>query len=398
MDRRREGDEVKVPPVRIQFSEEDRQEILARIGESLSSGMLTLGRNVREFEEAFGEAIESPYAVAVNSGTSAIEIAMRILGVEGREVIVPTNTFFATPAAVIHAGGKVRFVDADPDTFGLNVDHLAKCISPETAGVIAVHIGGLVTPRMPEIQRLCEERGIFLFEDAAHAHGSMLGTKYAGTFGIASAFSFYPTKIITSGEGGMLVTADERIKEEAEKYRDQGKRSFSENIHDKLGSNWRMSEPHAAIGLQHLKNLMEFIEERNEIAAFYDEVLGSIPGITHLNVPDECVCNYYKYIAILDKGIDRALVKRRLREEWDVGLSGEVYEVPCHRQPIFQKDGQESLTDAEDICNRHVCLPIYNGMTEEEMYHTAHGFASILKEHERYKETVATEITEGKSS
>ena len=151
----RSCDLMKVPPVRIQFSEEDRQEILARIGESLSSGMLTLGRNVREFEEAFGEAIESPYAVAVNSGTSAIEIAMRILGVEGREVIVPTNTFFATPAAVIHAGGKVSFVDADPDTFGLNVFHLAKCISPETAGVIAVHIGGLVTPRMPEIQRLC---------------------------------------------------------------------------------------------------------------------------------------------------------------------------------------------------------------------------------------------------
>lgn len=369
---------MKVPSVRIQFTDEDRKEIVSRLDDSLSTGMLTLGKNGREFEEAFGQLVEMPHAVAVNSGSAAIEIAMRVIGVEGREVLVPTNTFFATPASVVRAGGVVKFVDADPETFSINVEHLEKSISSDTAGVIVVHIGGLVTPQMPRIQRICSERGIFLFEDAAHAHASMLNGKYAGTFGIASAFSFYPTKIMTSAEGGMLVTGDGAFAEEACKYRDQGKKSFNENIHDRLGSNWRMSEIHAAIGLQHMKHLMEFIEERNDIASFYDKVLESIPGITPLRVPDECVCNYYKYIAMIE--YRRDVVKQRLKDEWEISLSGEVYEVPCHKQPFFNNFlPQDSLPIAEDICAHHICLPVYNGMIEEEMFYAAQGISSVFK-------------------
>ena len=387
---------MKIPPVRIRFDEEDIQAILDRVADSLRTGSLTLGKNGREFEEAFAAAVEAPCAVAVSSGTSAIEIGMRILGVDSKEVLVPTNTFFATAAAVMHAGGRPRFVDADPATFGLDVEDLKAKIGPDTAGVIAVHIGGVVTPRMPEIAALCRERGIFLFEDAAHAHGSRLGDRAAGTFGDASAFSFYPTKILTSGEGGMIVSADEKFAEEARKYRDQGKRSFHENLHDRLGANWRMSELHAAVGLQHLGHLSEFIEERNEIAAFYDEVLGALQGIVPLIVPDGSLSNYYKYIALLEPGIDREAFRLRLREDWEVRLAGEVYETPCHRQPIFAPY-PHVLPNAEDICARHVCLPIYNGMTEEEMTHVAEAVASVMRAHARYKEESQSVRPEGTS-
>lgn len=370
---------MKVPPAKIYFSAEDRGEILARIDDSLSTGQLTLGKYGKEFEENFARFHSVKHAIGVNSGTCAIEIPMRILGVADKEVLVPTNTFFATPAAVLHAGGKVRFLDADPETFSINVDHFRESISDKTAGVIVVHIAGMVTPRMPEIQEICRARGLFLFEDAAHAHGSRLHGRYAGTFGDAASFSFYPTKVITSGEGGMIVTNDERIRDEAKLYRDQGKISFTQNLHNKLGSNWRLSEPHSAIGLQHLKRLEEFIEERIRIARFFDKALYVINGISPLPVPKECRSSYYKYIAMLDEGIDRSALKRRLREEYGVGLSGEVYEYPCHRQPIFEEMSSNSkFPVAEDICRRHVCLPIFQGMTEEEAEHVVYSLEKAL--------------------
>lgn len=370
---------MKIPPAKIYFSEEDRREILARIDESLATGQLTLGKYGKEFEEKFASYMSIPHAVSVNSGTSAIEIPLRVLGIAGKEVLVPTNTFFATPAAVLHAGGKVRFVDSDPATFSISVEHLRTRITERTAAVIVVHIAGVVTPAMPEIRRLCMERGIFLFEDAAHAHGGQYKGQFAGTFGDAASFSFYPTKIITSGEGGMIVTHEQRIRDEAMLYRDQGKLSFTQNLHDKLGSNWRLSEPHAAIGLQHLKHLDAFIEERARIAGWYDEVLAGIPGITSLEVPEGCRSSYYKYIALLDDGVNRAQLKKRLRTEFEVGLSGEVYELPCHKQPIFQHlAARESLPQSEDICRRHVCMPIFQGMGRESVSYVAESIRKVL--------------------
>jgi len=368
---------MKIPPVRIYFPEDDRKEILSRMNDTLTTGQLTLGKYGREFEERVAAYVGTKYAVAVNSGTSSIEIPLRIFGVEGKEVLVPTNTFFATPAAVLHAGGRVRFVDADPDTFSVSAKEIERRVTNNTVGVIVVHIGGIVTPQMPEIQAWCKEWGLFLFEDAAHAHGSSLNGQMAGTFGDAASFSFYPTKVMTSAEGGMIVTNDEHLTNEAKLYRDQGKLSFTQNLHGKLGYNWRMSEPHAIIGLSQFGRLEEFIAARQRIAAVYDERLAGVPRIHPLPVPDGCRCNYYKYIALLDDGIDRAAVKKTLREQYEVGLSGEVYELPCHLQPIFNQGYKEGdFPEAEDICRRHVCLPMYVTMTDEE----AHYVVSSLKE------------------
>lgn len=371
---------MKVPPAVIYFPEADRAEILRRIDECLGTGQLTLGKYGRELEERFAAYLGVRYAVAVNSGTSALEIALRALDVAGKDVLVPTNTFFATVAAVLHAGGRVRFVDCDPATFSLDIDSLRQRIGPETAGLIVVHIGGIITPRMPEIQALCQEHGLFLLEDAAHAHGCMLGERRAGTFGVAGAFSFYPTKVMTSAEGGLLVTNDRRLYEEALIYRDQGKASFLTNQHTRLGYNWRLSEPHAIIGLAQFARLDEFIAHRNRIAAIYDAGLREIGEVTPVRPPAGARCNYYKYIAMLPADVDRAALKRVLRERYDVGLSGEVYELPCHLQPVFAAYHDGPLPQAEDLCARHICLPISAVTTEAQAEYVLASLRSALQE------------------
>jgi dTDP-4-amino-4,6-dideoxygalactose transaminase len=286
--------------------------------------------------------------------------------VQGREVLVPTNTFFATPAAVLHAGGRPRFVDADASTFGVSLEGIRQRLTPSTVGVIVVHIGGIVSPEMPAIRDFCRSRGLWLFEDAAHAHGCSVDGQMAGSFGQAASFSFYPTKVMTSAEGGMIVTDDENIYSEALIYRDQGKAGFLSNFHTRLGYNWRMSEPHAIIGLSQLARLDEFIKARNCIAAVYDAGLKSIPKVHALTLPSGCRSNYYKCIALLDPDVDRKILKKTLRERFDVGLSGEVYEDPCHLQPVFADYREGDFPIAEDICRRHICLPIYATMTEGE--------------------------------
>ncbi len=370
---------MKIPPARIFFSEADRRTILQGIDEALTTGQLTLGKHGKQLEEEFAAFIGTKHAVVVNSGTSSIQIPMHIYDVRGKEVLVPTNTFFATALGVMHAGGIVRFVDCDPATFSVDMASLRGAITERTAGVVVVHIGGIVTPHMQEIVELCRQRNIFLFEDAAHAHGSSYRGRNAGTFGGASSFSFYPTKIITSGEGGVICTDSDVIDQESRLYRDQGKATFTANIHNKLGYNWRMSEPHAIIGLTHFRHLPEFIAERNRLAGVYNRALAGIPGIVPLRLPEGSVSNYYKYIAMLDEKIDRARLKKVLREKYDVGLSGEVYELPVHLQPIFEgKYKKGDLPQAEYLCAHHVCMPLYQRMSDADAEYVAESVRAAM--------------------
>lgn len=369
---------MRVPPAAIHVPEEDRAWILARIDECLQSGRLTLGANGAELEEAFAATCGVRHAVAVNSGTSALEIILRAIGVEGREVVVPTNTFYATGGAVLHAGGRIRFADCEPESFALDVDSLRSVLGPQTAAVIVVHIGGIITPHIDEIRALCDAAGVPLVEDAAHAHGSALDGRPAGSFGRAAAFSFYPTKVITSGEGGILVTDDEAIQREALIYRDQGKEGFTTNFHVRPGYNWRMSEPHAIIGLAQLRRLDEFIERRAAVAAIYDRGLARLaPWITPVLPPAGSRSNYYKYMALLS-GVERAALKKTLREEYDIGLSGEVYDTPCHQQPVFAGFAGGSFPGADDLCARHVCLPVSAKMTEEDARYVLESLEAAL--------------------
>jgi perosamine synthetase len=357
---------ITVPAAKIEFSAEDRRWIAERIEEVLETGQLTLGRYGAEFEREFAAFCGAKHAVAVQSGTCALEIIFRALQIAGRDVLVPANTNYATAAAVVRAGGRPVLMDTDADCFGTSPEEAERRLTPDTAGIVIVHIGGIVSPRMAELQQLARDRGIWLVEDAAHAHGSSHDGSSAGTFGIAGAFSFYPTKVMTSAEGGMIVTDDDRLAAEARIYRDQGKASFTQNLHVRDGYNWRLSEPHAIIGLRHLQRLPAMLDGRRRAAAIYDAELPGIAGLTPLHVPAGGVCNYYKYIVLLEAGRDRAALKSRLREEFGVALTGEVYEVPIQHQPVFREFARYPLPVADDVCARHICLPVFGSMTADQ--------------------------------
>jgi dTDP-4-amino-4,6-dideoxygalactose transaminase len=369
-----------IPAARIVIPAEDRRQILERIDEALRTGALTLGRNGEAFETAFARVTGARYAAAVQSGTSALEIVLRSLGLDGREVIVPTNTFFATAAAVIHAGGRPRLADVERATMALSVDTVAAAVTSETAAVILVHIGGMVSPATPGIVAFCRDHDLVLVEDAAHAHASSLDDQMAGTFGKAATFSFYPTKVITAGEGGMIVTDDEDIYRQALQYRDQGKEGFLTNFHVRLGYNWRLSELHAAVGLSQLGRLDEFVAERRRVADAYTRRLAGVAGLEPILPPGGSRSNFYKYPALLEHGVDRRALKRTLKERFQVSLSGEVYDTPCHRQPVFKEWASGDFPVADDVCSRHVCLPIYPYMTDDEIDQVVTALQNTLSE------------------
>ena len=343
--------------------------------EILSGGMLTLGTYTRQFEAAFAAAHPAVHstavhprteAVAVSSGTAALEISLRCVGVDGRDVIVPANTFYATAAAALRAGGRPVFADIDPATFALSPQTLLEALTPDTAAVLLVHVGGLITPQVDELRRICDERGIALVEDAAHAHGATWGGRFAGSFGTAAAFSFYPTKVVTAGEGGMILTAAAGLADEARIYRDQGKGSFSANHHVRHGYAWRMSELNAVTGLVHLRRMETSIARRREVAAQYGAALAGLDALTVVGEPVGCRSNFYKYIVVLPPGCDRARFKKEAADLHGVRLAGEVYDVPLHQQPVFAPFAREPLPVAEDICARHVCLPLHSDMSDDE--------------------------------
>jgi perosamine synthetase len=374
---------VDVPAARIVFSDDDRAAVLRLIDESLRSGSLTLGVHTASFETAFADRHGGGHAIATSSGTSALEIIFRSLQVSGTSnggtVIVPANTFFATAAAVIHAGGTVRLADIDPHTLALSPTSLAAAITDQTVGVVQVHIGGLISPDTAAIADECRRHGLWLVEDAAHAHGSSHDGRPAGTFGVAGAFSFYPTKVVTSGEGGMILTSDDRLRDEARIYRDQGKSGFFGGDHVRLGSAWRMSEIHAAIGLVHLARLDAAIARRNAVATAYDEAFANEAGITPITVPAGGVSNRYKYVVLLDPSIDRDACKQRLRASSAVVASGEVYAKPLHRHPVFENLVAHGLLPiAEDVCARQICLPIHSDMTDAEVERVIAGVKAVL--------------------
>jgi perosamine synthetase len=387
---------VGVQAARVVFPESDREEIAAAVAGILATGALTLGPYTRLFESAFaaahdsapppaaahdgvpGHPAEPRHAVATSSGTAALEIMLRCIGVVGRSVVIPANTFYATAAAAISAGATPVFADVDEATFALSPATLERALAPDTAAVILVHIGGLITPHAEDLRRICRDKGVALIEDAAHAHGSTLNGRFAGSFGAGAAFSFYPTKVVTSGEGGMILTPSADLADEARIYRDQGKGSFGANHHVRHGYAWRMSEFNAAAGLVHLRRMRQFIEHRRAVAARYDAGLAALGFLRPLTEPADCASNYYKYIALLPPGTDRAWFKHQMADEHGVRLSGEVYDLPLHRQPILADyAADQSLPAAEDVCARHVCLPVHSDMTDNEADQVLEAIAKV---------------------
>jgi len=356
-------DTVTVPALRIHFLEDDRREICRRIERCLADGQVAQGKNVEEFEELFARYSSANHAVAVSSGGSAIEAAMWALGVKGQEVLVPTNTFLASAAGVLLAGGRVKLVDIDPATAAPSLEIMERSVTPDTAGVIIVHVGGLITPEIRAISDWCRGSGLWLFEDCAHAHGSTLEFGRAGTFGIGGAFSFFSTKVMTCGEGGMVVTNDKDLAKRVALLRNYGKPEPWTTYSTELGANWRLNELAAAVGVVQLRRLDEMIEWRRRIADFYTQKLACVSELK-LVLPSGS-SSWYKYIVLLPKGIDRDSLRRAAKER-GVAFSGGVYDLPLHRQPVFDGRVDGEFPGADDFCSRHICLPIYYKMTTEQ--------------------------------
>ena len=371
----------RIPPVKLYFLPEDVEQIKSDVGKILKSGMLTMGEYTEKFETEFAKFCGVRHAIAVNSGTSAIEIVLLAVGLKNRnEVVVPTNTFTATAAAAIFAGGKPVLTDISSETLCLDAENLRRHLTRKTKAVIVVHIGGLVCPDIDEIREICDENQILLVEDAAHAHGATINGRQAGSLGDAGCFSFYPTKVMTTGEGGMITTDNGEIEEKARILRDQGKENFHSSRIVKLGYNWRMTEISAAIGSVQLKRLPEIIEKRNKIAKYYDQKLKQIDGIGPLRRHRNIVNNYYKYTTLLSLKFNRDEFKRKLAEK-GVICGGEVYWPPLHLQPIYQEllgSRKGDFPRAEDACMRMVCLPMFSQMTQDEAEYVIEKVTDVL--------------------
>ena len=373
----------QIPPVKPFFPQEDIAHIKSDVEKILESGMLTLGEYTRRFESEYAELCGVKHAVAVNSGTSALEIALRSLEFkEGDEVLVPTNTFSSTASVAFFAGGRPVLTDIDPSTLCIDSENVEKHVTSKTKGVVVVHIGGLICPDMEAIRELCEDHDLFLMEDAAHAQGTRIDGQQAGSLSDAGCFSFYPTKVMTTGEGGMITTSNSEVSEKARVLRDQGKESFHSGNIVTLGYNWRLPEISAAIGLTQLRRLPEMIRKRNDLAQFYDKKLTALSGIEPLMKPSNVVHNYYKYIAFLDRDIDRDGIKKELREK-GVRCGGEVYWPPLHMQPIYTRllgTKEGDFPAAEDVCRRMICLPMYSEMSKEDAKYVTDKLEDVLSE------------------
>lgn len=350
---------------------EDEIEFFAEQSKTiLKSGILVLGENTLEFEKAFARYVGTKYAIAVNSGSSGLEILLRIKKAENTTLLVPTNTNFATVAAVLRVGGQVQYLDMDKTTFAPSLQMVQEAIrkgaTPKISGVLWVHIGGVISPEFPRIVEYCRQKGLFILEDTAHAHGSQINGVKAGNLGDGAAFSFFPTKVMTTFEGGMITLNDEKEDYIARSLRNQGKRGMNfGGLHTDFGNSTRMTEIHAVLGLIHLAKLPQMLARRQKCYQLITASLREV-GLKFVSTDHMDNASQYKLIVHVPSGKTAQEIKTALAEE-NIFLGGTVYEIPCHLQPIFQGvcDGQ-SFPCAEYWCPKHICPPLTSGMTEQE--------------------------------
>jgi perosamine synthetase len=374
-----EGFSLKYRSAFPYFSEESIRVVLADIEKSLRNGIITNGPRVQEFEEKFCEYTKAKYAVAVSSGASSLEIPLRYFGVKDREVIVPTNTFVATPNSVIFAGGRPVFADIREDTLCLDPEDVERRISSKTAGIIVVHIAGMICPQINVIRDLCVDRGLFLIEDCAHAHGAAIDNKMAGTLGDVGCFSLAPTKVMTTGEGGIFITNNDEMVKVARHMRNRGLNS--EHLMILLGHSWTMSEITAIIGIHQLSNLDYFVRRRNEIAKQYESQIRKIPGLSLLQTPSNILHCYHKFPVRFAEKFDVEKIAAELLKKYSIE-TGTVYYPPCHMHPFYKVNFGTSEGDfpvSERVLKKTLCLPIHLLLTKDDVQYITESLVACLE-------------------
>lgn len=345
-----------IPVVKPTFGADEEAAVL----EVLRSGQVAQGTRVADFEAQFAAAIGAPYAVASSSGTASLHLNVLALGLgPGDEVITTPFTFIASANAMLYVGARPVFADIDPKTYNISPSDVLQKITPRTKAILPVHLYGYPAD-MPALCEIAERHNLHMIEDAAQAHGAGIDGKPVGTFGTGN-FSLYPTKNITSVEGGMLTTADPDLAERVRRLRSHGQ---SERYrHEILGYNLRMTDIHAAIGLAQLHHLSEFTRKRQANAHYLNEALrGAVeipyvaPGYTHV---------YHQYTIRIPNG-RRDAVAAALRER---GVGTAVhYPLPVHQQPLYLERGyRESLPESERAAREVLCLPVHPYLSEQDL-------------------------------
>ncbi len=321
----------------------------------LDSGILAQGDVVAKFEERFAGYVGASCGVATNSGTSALHAALAALGVgEGDEVITTPFTFIATATSILMQRARPVFCDIDPETYNMDPDLIAEAVTKRTKAIIPVHLYGLPCDMKP-IMEIAQDYGLKVVEDACQAHGAECHGRKVGSIGEAGVFSFYPTKNMTTGEGGMITTSDPQLAERARMIRNHGQ--SQRYLHVMMGYNYRMTNIAATIGLSQLETLDRFNAKRRENAGYYDENL----KVKTPFVPEGMKHVYHQY-TIEVEGREEFL---RHLESHGVGY-GVYYPIPVHKQPLFKDYNDIALPNAEAAGERVASIPVHPGLAEDE--------------------------------
>ena len=346
-----------IPPAKPIIGDDERE----AVDRVLRSGMVAQGPEVAAFESEFSaHFVQGRPSVAVNSGTAGLHLGLLAAGVgAGDEVIVPSFTFAATGNSVALTGATPVFVDIEPETFSLDPEAVAAAITPKTKGILPVHLYGHPA-RMRELEALAAARGVALYEDAAQAHGAALDGRPVGTFGDFAMFSLYPTKNMTSGEGGMVTTATDDIARRVKLLRNQGMERQYEN--EIIGFNARMTDIHAAIGRVQLTKVDAWTKTRQANAAFLD---AHLQGVVTPPVADGATHVYHQYTIRVTE--DRDGFVAALKNEHNVG-AGVYYPIPNHRLSSLAPYAPGlDLPETERAAREVVSLPVHPSLTQDDL-------------------------------
>ena len=355
-----------IPIFRLKFDFKSKVKFLRGSWDILSSDRpLGESKYVKEFEDKFAKMSDAKYALACSNGTTAIELALKSLGVYGKKVLMPSNTFFATSVAVTNAGGIVELLDMEPQSFSICLKDLESKITSETGAVIIVHIGGIISHDINKIVQLCKKHNVPLVEDAAHAHFSLKGTQRAGVIGDVGTFSFFPTKVMTTGEGGMITTNNKELYEKMKSLK-----NFGRHLEDggvivaPSGNNFKINEFTGLLGGIECDRVHNRIEQRSYLLERYRKNLEKTK-YTVIKQKGKGVCANYKAIVVTP--MDGAWLKKYCKER-GISLTGEVYRIPVHQQPLYKEQfSSVNLPNTDYYCKHHVCPPLYPELSIKEV-------------------------------
>ena len=349
-----------IPIAQPLISDEDKRRVL----EVLDSGHFVAGPRVADFERAFASYIGVPHAVAASSGTTALMAALRAAGIgPGDRVVTSTFSYGASASTILSCGAEPVFADIDPRTYNLDPDSVAEVLrrTPGVRAILLVHLYGLpcATDRF---EALAASHGVILLEDAAQAHGASFRGRRAGAFGRAAAFSFYPSKNMTTGEGGMVTTADPHVGDRARLFTRGGERQ--QYLYEAEGYNFRMTEMAAAIGIGQLSRLDGWNERRRRNAARLSEGLTGVEWLTCPVEPEGCAHVYHQYTVRVARGRDR--LRRHLEEE---GIGTRVYyPQPIHTTPFYRaRYGDARCPEAVRAAEQVLSLPVHPSVGDADL-------------------------------